>query len=170
MEVRPVEFYVKGITLKEVLKKGLIDKLVQQLEEAGIKIKYIALILDPEGEPGLIRRGHASSMEAEKPEKIIAFVKTSLVLRRFSIKLSDVVDITQKDWDEIRGFLERKLKEQGFLRADVLADALIEEAKARASALVKKYFGGEAPSLIDEVAKYILAFALAERLDGEEEA
>ena len=103
------------------------------------------------------------------PEKIIAYVKTSLVLRRLSIKLSDVANIAQKDWDEIRGFLERKLKEQGFLRADVLANALIEEAKARAYVLVKKYFGEEASSLIDKVAKYILAFALAERLVGEEE-
>ena len=73
MEVRPVEFYVKGITLREALKKGLVDKLVQQLEKAGIKVKYVVLILDPEGEPGLIRIGHASSMEAEKGGLRISF-------------------------------------------------------------------------------------------------
>ena len=66
MEVRAVEFYIKGITLREALKKGLIDKFVQQLEKTGIKVKYVALILDPEGEPGLIKIGHTSSMEAEK--------------------------------------------------------------------------------------------------------
>ena len=103
-------------------------------------------------------------------EKVTTYVKTSLIFRWFSIKLSDVTNIAQKDWNEIRGFLEKKLKEQGFLRADVLADALIEEARARASTLVKKYFGKEAQSLIDKVAKYILAFALAERLVREEKA
>lgn len=99
---------------------------------------------------------------ADETKHPVIYAKT-LVIRKFTIKLKDVTSIAGKDWDEIRKTLESRLKEQGFLRVDVMADALIEEAKARASRLLKKYLGIESPNLIDKVAKYIIAFALAEK-------
>ena len=66
MKAKPIEFYVKGVTLREALRNGLIDRFVQQLERAGIKVRFVALLIDPDGEPGLIRIGHSSSKEAEE--------------------------------------------------------------------------------------------------------
>lgn len=64
--IKPIEFYVKGITLKDALKSGFIDKLVQHLENNGIKVRYVMLVLDPVGEPGLLKIRHISSIEADK--------------------------------------------------------------------------------------------------------
>jgi len=100
-------------------------------------------------------------------KRLTAYAK-ALVIRKFAIKLSDVIDIAKKDWNEIKKILKERLEKQGFLRADVMADALIEEARARASSLVRKYLEKEAPTLVEIVAKYIIAFALAEKPIEEE--
>jgi len=42
--------------------------------------------------------------------------------------------------------------------------ALIEDAKARAAEIVRKQLGRGSPELADKIAKYIVAFMLAERL------
>ena len=64
--IKPIEFYIEGVTLREALKSGLVDSFVQRLEGAGIRVRFVALILDPVGEPGLIRIGHKSRLEAER--------------------------------------------------------------------------------------------------------
>ena len=66
LKARPIEFYVKGVTLREALKNGLVDRFVQQLERAGIKVRFVVLLLDPDNEPGFIRIGHSSRKEAEE--------------------------------------------------------------------------------------------------------
>jgi len=94
---------------------------------------------------------------------------TGTILREFSISLDQVADVAGRSWDEVKRILEDELKREGFLRADAVADALIEEAKARASTIVKEELGSDVPELSEKVAKYIIAFALAEKPVKEEE-
>jgi len=68
-----VELYIEGITLKEALQNGLIDKLLQQIEKAGVKIVPVAITIDPREEPGLIRIGHNTVEEALKGGLRISF-------------------------------------------------------------------------------------------------
>jgi len=97
------------------------------------------------------------------------FLPRLTIRREFSISLDQVTEIANKDWNEIKRILEDELKKEGFLRADVMADALIEEAKAMASAIVKEELGEDVPELAEKIAKYIIAFALAEKPVEEEE-
>jgi len=83
--------------------------------------------------------------------------------KKLSISIDQVADVAGRSWDEIKRILEDKLKREGLLRADAVADALIEEAKTRASAIVKEQLGSDVPELTEKVAKYIIAFALATR-------
>ncbi len=98
----------------------------------------------------------------------MGFTKT-IVVRRFKVRLRDVLDTANSGWSEIRDALRRHLERGGFYRADAVADALIEEARARASSIVKRSFERSLPKLEDKVARYIIAFALAEELVEEEE-
>jgi len=94
-----------------------------------------------------------------------------IIRRKFSISIGQVTEIANKDWNEIKRILEDELKKRGFLRADAIADALIEEAKAWASAIVREQLGEDVPELAEKIAKYIIAFALAEKpVEEEEEA
>jgi len=73
------------------------------------------------------------------------------------IDIDRAIELANRSWDEIRAELVRAVGS-----ADE-ADAIIEEAKAKASALVEEKLGIDAPRLADKVAKYIIAFMLAER-------
>ena len=73
-----------------------------------------------------------------------------------------VLEAARSDWATLRAELIRKLSEDGYLRADTLATALIEDARARAAALVSKHLGNVSENLVDKVAKYMIAFYLAE--------
>jgi len=88
----------------------------------------------------------------------------TLVTIRFVriINIDRVMDLTDKGWDEVKRDLESELKRRGLLRADVVADALIEEAKARASALVKEQLGRDVPELSEKIAKYIASLMIAD--------
>lgn len=66
MEIKPIQYYIKSITLEKALRNGLIDKFINKLKENGIKVRFVSLILDPVGEPGLIKIGHATPKEAEE--------------------------------------------------------------------------------------------------------
>lgn len=98
----------------------------------------------------------------------ITYIKKT-VTRRHKISLSSVLELSKGGWNAIRDALTKKLARQGFLRADLLATALIEEAHARARALLRKHFSRQHDHLVDKVAKYIIAFALAEEFVEEEE-
>jgi len=63
-KIKPVELYIEGITLKEALQNGLIDKLLQQIEKVSPKIVPVAIVIDPREESGLIAIGHNSPEEA----------------------------------------------------------------------------------------------------------
>jgi len=52
-----------------------------------------------------------------------------------------------RDWAEIRSELEKKFKER--------ADELIEEARVRASTIVREQLGRGVSALSDKLAKYI---------------
>lgn len=97
MKIVPVEFCMKGITLREALKQGLIDKLVKSLEEAGIEVRFVALILDPVSEPGFIRIGHQSSEEIE----------------RGLLRISLSPNMSERTINIIKNVLERLYTEQG---------------------------------------------------------
>jgi len=73
------------------------------------------------------------------------------------IDIGRVIDLANRGWDEIRIELVKAV------RSTVEADAIIEEAKTEASAIVEEKLGRDAPQLADKVAKYIIAFMLAER-------
>ena len=79
------------------------------------------------------------------------------------IDIDEAIGIAERDWGEIRAMLEARLRGKGFLRADAAARALMEEAKAQASAIVREALGEGHPELEEKVAKYIIALMLAER-------
>jgi len=73
-KTKPIEFYIEGITLKEALQNGLIVKLLQQVEKAGVKIVPAVITIDPlEEREGLIRIGHHAREEALKGGLRISF-------------------------------------------------------------------------------------------------
>jgi len=63
-KVKPIELYIEKITLKKALQNGLIDKLLQQIEKAGIEIAPVVIVIDPREERGLIKIGHNTPDEA----------------------------------------------------------------------------------------------------------
>jgi len=65
-KVKPVELYIEKITLKKALQNGLIDKLLQQIEKAGIEAVPVAIIIHPQEESGLVAMIHSTSREALK--------------------------------------------------------------------------------------------------------
>jgi len=71
------------------------------------------------------------------------------------INVDQLIGIANKHWDEIRSELEKKFEER--------ADALIEEARVRASIIVKQQLERDASELSDKLAKYIIALMLVER-------
>jgi len=73
------------------------------------------------------------------------------------IDLDRAVHIAGKSWEEIRDELRK------VVGSTAEADTVIEDAKARAAEIVKKQLGRDVPELADRVAKYIVAFMLAER-------
>jgi len=77
------------------------------------------------------------------------------MIRVTLVDLDRVADIAGRGWDEIR----RELKKAVGSRAD----ELIEETRTKASVIVKEKLGRDMPKLADKLAKYIIAFMLAER-------
>ena len=61
-----MEYYVKGATLEQALRGGLVDRIIKELEREGVRVRLALIALDPVGEPGLIWIGHKSPAEAEK--------------------------------------------------------------------------------------------------------
>ena len=99
-----------------------------------------------------------------------------IVARKFTINLSRALELASKDFNTLENIITERLRIQGYEQPRLFANAFIEEAKARARQLVKKYFGAnynestdkDYNELINKVAKYILSFALAEEPVSEE--
>jgi len=94
---------------------------------------------------------------------IIDSHKINLVTRRHLIDLAQVEKIVEKEWNEIKEIVEDDLRNRGFLRSDSMANALIEEARTRASIIVKDQLGEDVPELVEKIAKYIIAFTVVDR-------
>ncbi len=102
-----------------------------------------------------------SEFEYEKALAKTSIIKIS-VTNRLVIKREKVIEIAEKDWDSIKEILKNELEKHGIRRGDLFADALIEEAKTRARDLLKKHLETEDPSLVEKIAKLIIAIAISE--------
>lgn len=85
-----------------------------------------------------------------------------LKINRSVIRREKIIEIAEKDWNSIKEILKNELEKHGIRRSDLFTDALIEEAKARAKDLLKKHLETEDPSLVEKIAKLIIAIALSE--------
>jgi len=79
------------------------------------------------------------------------------IVKYYRIDIDRAIELANRSWDEIRSELEKAVG------STVEADAVIEKAKTKASAIVEEKLGRDAPELSEKVAKYVVAFMLVER-------
>lgn len=63
--VTPTQYYIKGLTLEQALRGGLVDRIIEELRREGVRPRLVAVVIDPGGEPGLVLIGHRTPREAE---------------------------------------------------------------------------------------------------------
>ncbi len=96
-------------------------------------------------------------------QEIGSVVSEDVIIDEIIIELDSVKELMQKDWEEVERELMEVLESKGIKKKDLMARAWIEEAKANAEEMVKRYMGKDIPELVEEVAKFIVAFSIAER-------
>jgi len=84
---------------------------------------------------------------------------------KLEVDVDLAVAIARRDWREIKALLVNRLMRKGypFFMAAIVANLLVWEAKLEAWRIVKEAMGEDIPELREKVAKYIVAFMLAER-------
>jgi len=92
------------------------------------------------------------------------------VERKYEIDLNRALKIARMGWEDIKRELREHLKSEWRSpeAIEAVAQALVEEARARARDIAKRHFGSEPEDLVDLIARYMLAITLAEKHIGEE--
>jgi len=89
---------------------------------------------------------------------------------KFSLDINRAIRIARVEWEDIKRELRERLKSERRSpeAVEAAAQALVEEARARARDIAKRHFGSESEDLVDLIARYMLAITLAEERIGEE--
>jgi len=89
---------------------------------------------------------------------------------KFSLDVNRAIRIARMEWEDIKRELRERLKSEWRSpeAIEAVAQALVEEARARARDIAKRHFGSESEDLVDLIARYMLAITLAEEHIGEE--
>ena len=116
---------------------------------------------------GSVKAGEAKTLPRVGEGKSVAREE---VERKYEIDLNRALKIARMGWEDIKRELREHLKSEWRSpeAIEAVAQALVEEARARARDIAKRHFGSESEDLVDLIARYILAITLAEEHIGEE--
>ena len=103
------------------------------------------------------------SFNVQETSNSNSIVTEDVVVDMIVVELDSVKELMQKDWSELEKELAKVLESKGIKKKELMAKVWIEEAKANAEEMVKRYIGKNMPKLVEEIAKFVVAFSIVER-------